>query len=405
MRAQVGLSGWGLPTLLGLVLTQAICVAGMSQTVDDRQATTLNQGDGPRPESIPAAVGRGLPLLIKASAQDYPKHRECFSCHNQAVPAVALSLARKHGFAVDTQVLRTIAQHTEADLHSAIDDYRKGHGQPGGVIPRPVGALWALETTGWTADETTAAVVHYLTVIPGKHDYWTTQSKRVPSEASNFTATALALRGLQAFAGATPKTAIEDHDPSRSTNPSPVNHAAGRRARTLEWLERARPTETEDRVFRLWGLKYAGALPDNLALAAADLLKTQRPDGGWSQLLEPVDATETKAGKGAGVTSRTPAHALASDAYSTGSVLVSLHLAGAVDTNHPAYRQGLDFLIRTQREDGSWYVKSRSRPFQTYFESGFPHGHDQFISAAASGWAVAALAVACPLARGALSTH
>ena len=97
------------------------------------------------------------------------------------------------------------------------------------------------------------------------------------------------------------------------------------------------------------------------------------------------------------VVSRAPASALASDAYATGSVLVSLHLAGAVDTDHPAYRRGLDFLIRTQREDGSWYVKSRSRPFQTYFESGFPHGPDQFISAAASGWAVAALALACPL--------
>ena len=205
----------------------------MSQTVNDRLATTQNQSDGPSPESIRAAVGRGLPLLIKASAEDYPKQRDCFSCHNQAVPAVALSLARQHGFAVDTQVLHTIAKHTEADLHSAIDDYRKGHGQPGGVI-RAGYALWALETTGWTSDETTAAVVHYLAVIPGKHDYWTTQSKRVPSEASNFTATALALRGLQAFASVTPKTAIEDGDLGESTRQSPVNRTAGWRARTLE---------------------------------------------------------------------------------------------------------------------------------------------------------------------------
>jgi hypothetical protein len=67
-------------------------------------------------------------------------------------------------------------------------------------------------------------------------------------------------------------------------------------------------------------------------------------------------------------------------------------------TDYPAYRRGLDFLIRCQRVDGSWFVKSRSRPFQTYFESGFPHGPDQFISAAASAWAVAALALACPSA-------
>ena len=43
-----------------------------------------------------------------------------------------------------------------------------------------------------------------------------------------------------------------------------------------------------------------------------------------------------------------------------------------------------------------WLSKSRSHPFQTYFESGFPHGPDQFISIAGSGWATAALVLACP---------
>ena len=53
------------------------------------------------------------------------------------------------------------------------------------------------------------------------------------------------------------------------------------------------------------------------------------------------------------------------------------------------------FLVRTQLPDGSWYVKSRSKPFQPYYETGFPHGKDQFISSAASGWAATALALAC----------
>ena len=54
------------------------------------------------------------------------------------------------------------------------------------------------------------------------------------------------------------------------------------------------------------------------------------------------------------------------------------------------------FLLASQLEDGSWLVRSRSKPFQKYFESGFPHGKDQFISCAATGWAVTALALACP---------
>ena len=60
------------------------------------------------------------------------------------------------------------------------------------------------------------------------------------------------------------------------------------------------------------------------------------------------------------------------------------------------YRRGLEFLIKSQRDDGTWHIKSRSRPFQTYFESGFPHGPGQFISSAGSGWATAALVLACP---------
>jgi squalene cyclase len=56
----------------------------------------------------------------------------------------------------------------------------------------------------------------------------------------------------------------------------------------------------------------------------------------------------------------------------------------------------LRFLIADQREDGSWFVASRSKPFQPYFESGFPYGKDQFISMAATSWAVTALSLACP---------
>ena len=65
-------------------------------------------------------------------------------------------------------------------------------------------------------------------------------------------------------------------------------------------------------------------------------------------------------------------------------------------TTDPIYQKGLKFLLNTQLEDGSWHVRSRSKPFQLYFESGFPHGADQFISLAASSWATTALTLALP---------
>ena len=60
----------------------------------------------------------------------------------------------------------------------------------------------------------------------------------------------------------------------------------------------------------------------------------------------------------------------------------------------PAYQKGVKYLLSTQRADGSWYVRSRAPKFQPFFESGFPYGHDQWISAMATGWAATALALA-----------
>ena len=87
---------------------------------------------------------------------------------------------------------------------------------------------------------------------------------------------------------------------------------------------------------------------------------------------------------------------LDSDAYATGTALVALHQAGGIATADPAYRNGLRFLLAKQSDDGSWHVRTRSTPIQTYYESGYPHGEDQFISITAAGWATTALALALP---------
>ena len=54
-------------------------------------------------------------------------------------------------------------------------------------------------------------------------------------------------------------------------------------------------------------------------------------------------------------------------------------------------RIGAAYLLKTQQPDGSWHVKSRAVKFQPYFESGFPYGHDQWISASATAWATVAI--------------
>jgi hypothetical protein len=69
-----------------------------------------------------------------------------------------------------------------------------------------------------------------------------------------------------------------------------------------------------------------------------------------------------------------------------GQTLFALAESGALSRTSPAYRKGVQFLLGTQLADGSWYVQRRTLPSQTYFDSEFPHGTDQFISTAATNW-------------------
>jgi hypothetical protein len=71
--------------------------------------------------------------------------------------------------------------------------------------------------------------------------------------------------------------------------------------------------------------------------------------------------------------------------------LTALCESGALPVTDAAYERGVEYLLATQLEDGSWHVRTRAIAFQPYFESGFPHGHDQWISAAATNWATMAL--------------
>jgi hypothetical protein len=300
-----------------------------------------------------AAAAKSLPLLVKG-AEGHVEKRSCFACHNQALPVMALAAARDRGFDVADESLATQAEHISTFLTVNRDKFLKGEGT-GGQADTASYALLTLELAGHKPDETTAAVVEYLLKRDRDRDHWRTSSNRPPSEASDFTPTYLALRALRAWAT----------DEQKERAAKRVEAARG-------WLLKTKAKDTEDRVFRLFGLAEAKADAKELASASWELLKTQRADGGWAQ----------KDG-------------MASDPYATGTALVALHRAGGLPTDHPAYRQGVAFLVRTQQADGSWLVKSRSNPFQPYYESGFPHGTNQFISVAASGWATTALVLAC----------
>ncbi|MCI0700442.1 MAG: terpene cyclase/mutase family protein [Planctomycetia bacterium] len=307
----------------------------------------------PSQNEIRAGVEAAL-VPLKKGAVGHSEQKTCFGCHNQAFPMIAFATAKGRGFDLPADLFKSQATHIASFIESNRERFADGRGT-GGQVDTAGYALLTLELAGYKHDENTAAVIQFLLKTQPTRDYWRTNSNRPPTEASHFTTTYLAVRALNYWG-----------------TPAADKQKMNKRIESARaWLVKMPAKDTEDRVFRLLALKEAGAEAKEIASAAWDLLQTQRTDGGWAQL----DGTR-------------------SDALATGAALVALHQVGGLKTNTPAYRSGVGYLLKTQRKDGTWFVRSRSKPFQPYYESGFPHEKNQFVSCAATGWATAALALA-----------
>ena len=307
-----------------------------------------------RPAEIRQAIKSALPLLEKSSAGS-AEQRKCFTCHSQALPVMAISEARKRDFEIDLENYTRQIEHTVAHLKKGKSNYEQGKGQGGGVDTAGY-ALWTLEVGEYPANQVIDAVTHFLVSSPGEADFWKCSSNRPPSESSDFTTTYLAIRALKYYGNPGQRDAMQE----RFNN-------------TLRWLLDATPVTAEDRVFHLRSLDYLEAPTASLKRHADHLLEMQQPDGGWAQ-------TE----------------AMDSDSYATGTVMVGLIRTQQITPENAAYQKGISFLLKHQTDSGSWHVESRSKPFQKYYETGFPHEKDQFISTTATAWATIALLLALP---------
>jgi hypothetical protein len=202
----------------------------------------------------------------------------------------------------------------------------------------------------------TDALVYYLAAKQRPTGNWHgVGATRAPIQDGDFSRTAMSIRALAVYG--TPARRVE---------------FARRLERAAAWLSEQNPLTTEDRIMQLLGLTWADAKIGSRERRTQDLIALQRSDGGWAQ---------------------TPY--LVSDAYATGQVLYTLRELG-IPADDPRLLRGIAFLLRTQEADGSWYVKSRAMKIQPYFESGFPYGHDQWISQAGTAWAVMALSLTTP---------
>ncbi len=307
-----------------------------------------------RPSTIKSAIEKSIPLIEKASAGS-ARERKCFTCHNQAMSVLVLDEARKRGFAIDEANFQLQIKHTAAHLKRGLKIYQAGKGQGGGPDTASY-ALWTLELADYKPDELTTAVTGYLLKRNKDNEHWIRNSTRPPSMSSDTNTNYFVIHALNTFGTEEQRPQIE-----------------ARIKATRQWLLDLKPNSTEERVFQLRTLLYLDTEEAIIEPAVKKLIQTQNADGGWSQL-----------------------PTMQSDAYATGTVLVALLRSGKVTVNDLAITRGIKYLIDTQKTDGSWHVVSRAKPFQTYFETGYPHDKDQFISVTAGSWATAALLLTLP---------
>jgi ankyrin repeat protein len=301
------------------------------------------------------AVKKIFPLL-ETSGEPVFKSRACVSCHNNSLPAMTVALARKKGFIVDEEQAKKELGFAVATDTPFLEPMRLGSTIGGGSDTLGY-TLMGMAAAGHPADALTDAHIHYLSIFQFPDGAWRTTSYRPPEEYGPFTTTAVALRAIRLYP--IPGRRVEFED---------------RFVRAKRWLLAAKASSAEERAMQLNGLADAGASTAERAPFVAALKAAQNEDGSWSQL--PV---------------------MPGDAYATGETLYALHVSGAVSTQDPVYRKGVQWLLSNQLADGSWFMPTRAVPVQPHtFESGFPHGWHQFASTGASSWAAMALLFTLP---------
>jgi ankyrin repeat protein len=326
--------------------------------------------DRPRPPMPPArslpstldaitlrsAISHAMPPLQETSIESkkafvrHASQQDCVSCHQQFLPLAAIGVAKRNHVPIRTDAEQELVQMvSQGELKNLEPDWQAL------FHPDPVGtkgyALFGYALADLPANDYTDAAVHHLSVIQGRDGRWFNNLPRPPLQSGDIGATALAIQALQKY-----------RLPSRKAE------LAKQVDRARRWLWTVKPENNEGRIYQILGLAWAGEPARKLQPLAQALLAEQRNDGGWAQLPR-----------------------LQSDAYATGQAVYALRVGAGITKPDPAIDRAQRFLLGTQLEDGTWYVRRRAFPFQPTMNSGFPHGRDSWISAAATSWAVLAL--------------
>jgi hypothetical protein len=328
----------GKGCLMRFVLAVVIATLASAVSADEKP---------PEPAQLNAVIDKGLGFLVKDALAWKEKHT-CASCHHGALTVWAMREAKLRGQAVDEPKLAEFTKWVA----------QAGNGKTG--VPRPAGLPKALNVKAVLfslalsadpepdADAKAGLKLMWGTVkedqtengswsawpetrppfFGGSHDSMTTLATLalVPAAAGDEEAKAALGKGVKWLA-------------ETKTDDDPQSVAM----RLLLWAKLGRPREEIDPQI-------------------SRIKERQNADGGWSQAKE-----------------------MASDAWATGQALYALSYAG-LKPDDPVIQRAQSFLIKTQREDGSWPMTSRpTKPGDTGSPGLIP------ITGGGSAWGVLGL--------------
>ncbi len=301
-----------------------------------------------QPSAVNASIARGVAFLAN-DAMAWKSEHKCVSCHHAGLVVWSLREAKQRGHAVDEPVL--------AELTKWVAE--SGDGKTG--VPRPAGVPKALNekavsfALALAADPAPDAVSQQgmkllLTTVKGdqiENGSWASwPDTRQPIFGHSDERTTLV-----ATLAVLPAAANGD------------DAAKAARDKGIQWLEATKTDgDPQSVALRLVLWQRLGRPAADLAPLVARIKERQNADGGWSQTTD-----------------------MPSDAWATGQALYGLAHA-SIKPEDSAVERAHIFLIKTQRDDGSWPMTSRPiKPGAEGAKSLIP------ITAAGSAWAVMGL--------------
>lgn len=313
----------------------------------------LCAADPATPGQIHQTVERGIKYQ-QAESSKWLSTRKCAACHHAPLVLWSLNEAARYGYTVDQKFLTDTGESTfgSPDKLIAAKIFNDPADPPD---TRPLGKGVKIASAFLAV-----AGQSYPTLTPG-------QKQSLKFIADHIVEKQRPDGGWDFFLSRPPINETELSDAvwliMALESPDATDSHRAAHAKALAWLATTKFPNLQDKVFKLLLAVRQHKPRAELQPLIDELFKLQRPEGGWAQKPD-----------------------MPTDAYATGQTLYALSLAGE-KPDRPEIQRAVNFLVSTQKRDGSWTMTSRSTP------DGSPGSSKLLtpIQCAAASWATLAL--------------